>query len=147
MYSTDNPNKTVRVITTKMKKKIRKYLYNQRDLYDTANTLQQKNYKTAWDNAFGEDSQSVVISLGGTLQSVFESVGEQNIISKRDIDKVLTSYFYSSASKEYDELLVEQNGTKLGRAIVDVFDGVKITPFQRRMNILKGNRIIEGKPV
>jgi len=125
-----------------LKKKFTKIKNHTPKFYDEADSLQKKVYKEAWFNTGNNDTR--YISMGYFILALYQSIGDYKIISDNLMDKVLTSYQYAK-NGGHDEYEMEKESGILANEVLRLLDGDKevITPFKRRMTILRQNRILE----
>ena len=145
LYMTEKPSGIIQAAIRSLKLSMRKVLTNQEEVYREAEKYQIKLYEDAWKLCF-EPNSGYVIEIGTIAGKIYESIDKKEAskyIGSGKMDKVLTSYFIHGKDPD-DAYTVESRSTMFAEKIIELYDGKKkITAFQRRMNILKGNKIIE----
>jgi len=135
-------------IVAKVKKQLRQGLdviyKTRRDFYDTAREQEKSAYTLAWKNTF-EGSEHAYFSMGTVIQVILNSMDNILIVSNNNMSKVLDSYYFAKVDGE-DEYELEKQSNLIADEFVRLIDGTdSISPFKRRLNIAKGNWLLEGK--
>jgi len=136
LYITDNKTKIVDKTVKQLKKYLRNILMYQEISYRASEAKKKEVHSKAWDTVFGSMETSKIISIGCFLQELYDSDNFSNVIGKKNMDKVLTSYFFSD--KFDDELTMERNSIALATEVLKLLDGEKeLTPFQIKMQEMR----------
>jgi len=147
IYMTNNKTKIARQARTKYRVILSKILTNQESLYKEARALQKEIYTKAWNECFEERESGYYLSLGTFMSLIWNSIEEKPLVGRAFMDKLFMSYEHCHNDK-CDDYEIESNSTMLAEACLRLIDGDKgVSPFQRRMNIIRNNRIIEGKNI
>ena len=149
LWMAEKKNKVVQNTIKKFKVSLSKTMSYKSKLYFEAQASQRDLYTKAWNSVFTK-GQEKVISISALTQAIYETVDKEfadKMIGRRVMEKTIDSFFFADGKnyKELTDLEIEASSKLLTDAVLELYDGKKISAFKRRMTIVKQNQIIEGK--
>jgi hypothetical protein len=143
--TTDEPTKIVTTIRRKLKNRL-SHLYTYKEVeYVEAKEHREIVYQEAWEKAYGNYTRKVEISLGTLIMGLYHSIDDSSkpLVGKKQMEKLIDSYLCAKDTKG-NMLEVEKESNRLLDILLKMLDDKPdISPFKRRLTILKQNRIIE----